>query len=189
MIKVKNRSSVFIEDNGILIRSIKSEDMSYYVDWFAKQFTDGFIESEPKERVYKMISKKISTGSTLIIEVNKQPIGEIYFYLNKDIKIKNEKIEEPIYNISISEFAKDIIYDRYKLINLLLQKDKNILLQKIKTIITVIDHASNGFLEEYKMNGFNTVQQNLITSKLDKYFAKMGIDNPYQKNILLLKRM
>jgi len=182
--------NLIIENENITIRSIRNKDLEYYKEWYKK----GYILSDKvndltEDFIEKMMFDVIKMFLFLIIEIDNKPVGEITIWNDKTLFIPNLKLDKPYYSMKI-KFYENIIDNDINMIIKLFVNSINKFKLKNGTKYSMIDREKEQNYEyNFISNGFEYLKKENYKNKLEKNFMKMGIENPYDKLIMLIKKL
>jgi hypothetical protein len=179
-----------LKNGDITIRSIKNSDMEYYKNWFKKgHILENKINTVTEDDIEKWIFSDTKSHLILIIEINEKPVGEITLWVDSKLIINDKMYRKPFYckNMIFYENVSDIEINN--ILNIFL-KSISIFKLKLGTIYIMIDeNIVPNYKNNYTVNGFKEIKKDNYKTKLDKNFIKMGIENPYDKLKMLIRKL
>jgi hypothetical protein len=178
------------EFDKIIIRSIKNTDLSFYKDWFKNgHILKDSVDTVSEEEVEKWILHDTKTKYIFIIEFNKKPCGEIVLWNDTTLIISDKYYKKPYYNIMIKFYENINNNDIDDIINLFITSINKLKI-KIGTLYVFIDEKEEqNYTDDYMKNGFKYINKELYKTKLEKFFEKKNMENPYNKLRILIKNV
>jgi hypothetical protein len=191
MIKIKEHNYLFEnETDGIILRSIKNSDLIFYKDWHRKGHLVKEVANDISEdEIEKYILHDTKNQFIFVIEINQKPCGEIVLWNDTTLILLDKKYKKPFYNIWIN-FYENINNNRIDdILILFIESIKHVKI-KIGSLYVLIDEKEEqNYSDNYLKNGFKYLNKELYGTKLDKYFKKKNMENPYDKLNILLKNI
>jgi hypothetical protein len=173
-------------NNNIFIRSIKNNDLSFYKNWFKDgHILKDTVNAVTEEEIEKWLLRETKTHYIFIVELNKNPCGEIVLWNDPALIIMDKNYKKPIFSITVKFYENINENEINDILKIFLEKIKQI---KIGTFYVLIDdNDERNYLDNYLQNGFKYINKELYKTKLEKQFIKMNIDNPFNKLRMLIK--
>ena len=179
-----------VNDGNKTIRFIKNIDLEYYKNWYRiGHILSDKVNDLSEEFIAKMMFGEIKMHLILIIEIDQKPIGEITIWDDVTLIIQNKDIKKPFYSIMI-KFYDDVIDEEINMIIKLFINSIKCFKLKAGTIYTMIDiNIEPNYENNYVSNGFQYFNKEYYKSKLEESFKRNGVENPYDKLKMLIKRL
>jgi len=191
MQKIKENNFVIKNEfDQIIIRSIKNTDLLFYKNWFKNgHILKDSIDALSEEEVEDWIFLDTKTNYTFIIEFNKKPCGEIVLMNDTTLIVSDKSYKKPYYSIMI-KFYENINNNNIDDIFNLFVTQINKLKINIGTLYVFIDEKEEqNYTDIYIKYGFKYLNKELCKSKLEKFFEKKNMENPYKKLKMLIKNV
>jgi hypothetical protein len=189
MIKIKEQNySIKNETGDIILRSIKNNDLIFYKDWHRKGHLIKEVANDISEdEIEKYILHDTKRQFIFIIEINQKPCGEIVLWNDTALILFDKNYSKPFYNIWM-KYYEDINNDYINdILKLFIESIKQVKI-KIGSLYVFIDEKEEqNYSDNYINNGFKYLNKELYKTKLNKYFEKMNMENPYNKLKMLIK--
>jgi hypothetical protein len=169
------------EFEQITIRPIKNTDLSFYKNWFKNgHILKGSIDTVSEEEIENWILHDTKTKYILIVELNKKPCGEIVLWNDTTLIMSDKNYKKPIYSIMIKFYENISNNDIDDVFNLFIMSIKQLKI-KIATIYSLIDEKEEqNYTENYLKNGFKHINKESYKTKLEIFFEKKNMENPYK---------
>lgn len=177
------------ESEEIIIRSIKNTDIMFYKNWFKTgHILKDAVNTVSEEDIEKWILHEAKNKFIFIIEINNKPYGEIVLWNDPTLKFADSTYKKPYYNI-LMKYYENINDNEIKEILKLFFDSFNQLKIKAGLFYVLIDEKEeNNYYVNYLENGFKNLNREMFKTKLEKYFEKNNIENPYNKLRMLVRR-
>jgi len=188
MQKIKEHNFIIKDEaDQIVIRSIKNTDLAFYKSWFR----DGHILKESvdaisEEEIEKWIWHDAKTNYIFIVEINKRPCGEVVLWNDTTLIISDKNYKKPFYSVMVKFYENINNGDIDDVFKLFIESIKKIKI-KIGSLYVFIDEKEEqNYTENYLKNGFKYLNKELFTTKLEKFFEKKYMENPYKTLKMLI---
>ena len=185
-----NEYNFSIKDGDILIRSIKNSDLSFYKNWFKKgHILEDKVNTISENEIDCMMFSEIKMFLILIIETNEKPMGEITIWNDKSIIFQNKTYKKPFYSIGMKFYENIPDNEIDKVLKLFINSIKVFKMKNGTMFATVDESIKENYKNNYISNGFAYLDKEFFKTKLEKFFIKNGINNPYETLKLFIKEM
>ena len=179
-----------VKDENITIRSINNNDLIFYKNWFKKgHILQDKVNTLTDDDIETMLFFEIKRHLFLIIEVNEKPVGEITIWNDDALILLNKEFKKPFYSVGMIFYENVSDNDINIILKIFINSINKFKLKK-GTLYSMIDeNIEPNYTNNYFYNGFENLKREHYKTKLEKTFLKMGIDNPYDKLKMLLKKL
>lgn len=176
------------ESDKIIIRSIKNIDLTFYKNWYKSgHILKDAVNTVSEEDIEKWILHDTKNKYTLIIEINNIPYGEIVLWNDPTLKFIDTAYKKPYCNIMMKYYENINNNDINEILKLFLTSFNQL---KIGLFYILIDEKEeNNYYVNYLENGFKNLNKDMFKTRLEKYFEKNKIENPYNKLRMLVKNV
>jgi hypothetical protein len=189
MVRIREHDYDFTSEDGYTrIRSIVNADLSYYPDWFARRFMDGYFSTLTEDTRFRMIKRELDGRTTFIVEIGGVPSGEISLWKDPAISVKGGNYRPPYFSVWSRMYVDQAVFDGAVIISLLIRILPSTKM-KIGSLYAMIDRSNIEQEKDFVANEFTAVANDLVSTKLEKYFTRFGIQNPIATSTLLFRRM
>jgi len=189
MKKIKEHNFVFKSGN-ITIRTIKNSDIEFYKNWYKEgHILKEAVNSISNDEIERMIYLDSKILYIFIIEIEGNNCGEISVTKDTSVIVRNNEYIKPFYSIwmniynDISDTEIVTVLSNF-IISLKTSK------LKINTLLTMIYTDDEKKYEEYYLKcNFKEIRRENYKTKMEKFFSKKGIENPYYKSKILMRKV
>jgi hypothetical protein len=191
MVKIKEHNYIIKDDVGnLIIRSIKNSDLTFYKEWFRNgHILKDAVNKIPEEEIEKWILNDAKRQYIFIIEIDKKPYGEIVLWNDTTLVMLDKNYKKPFYSIMIKFYENITNNDIDNILKLFIESIKRVKIKMNLLYVLIDKEEKQNYTNNYLKNGFENISKELYKTKLEKFFVKNNIENPYEKSDMLIKNI
>ena len=170
-------------DPLVALRFLSQGNVEYFSHWFADRFTGNYYESLTEKQKERLQETELKSGYHLIAETRGKPFGEVMIRKDAAVRIHDERYKPPFYLLSYVRHSHELKELDTTVIALSIQLVSQIV--KSCTLFVMLD--TEVMIDSYLENRFSRISPEMVSSTLDTFLKKRGIENPYKKADILLR--